>query len=46
MSTRAVRGATTVKENTREAILSETGFLLKEMMEKNSLKNEDIISIM
>lgn len=46
MSTRAVRGATTVKENTREAILTETGFLLREMMEKNSLKNEDIICIL
>lgn len=46
MSIRAVRGATTVKENTKEAILFETGYLLKEIMEKNSLKNEDVISIM
>lgn len=45
MATRAIRGATTVRENTRDAIISETGIMLCEMLERNSLKNEDVISV-
>lgn len=42
---RAIRGATTVVENNAEEILKETERLLKEIYEKNRLKEEDIISI-
>lgn len=44
MSVRAIRGAITVSENTKEAILEGTGELLAEIIKRNDLKNEDIIS--
>ena len=45
MSVRAVRGATTVDANTREEILVATAELLKEIIEKNDIRNEDAISM-
>ncbi|NLA85625.1 MAG: (d)CMP kinase [Clostridiales bacterium] len=45
MKTYAVRGAITVKENNREQILMQTRFLLEELMKKNAIKIQDIISI-
>lgn len=45
MATRAIRGATTVRTNTREEIISETGVMLLEMLERNSIKKEDVISV-
>lgn len=40
-----IRGAITVQENSKEAILQQTEILLKEIIEKNHLQNEDILSI-
>lgn len=40
----AVRGATTAKANTPEAIFSATEELLTEVMHRNDLKVEDLIS--
>lgn len=45
MATRAIRGATTVKENKKESILNETSRLLRKMLEENNIMNGDIISI-
>ncbi|NLL05065.1 MAG: chorismate mutase [Clostridiaceae bacterium] len=42
---RAVRGATTVENNDAVEMLRETEKLLVEIIEKNRLKEEDIISI-
>lgn len=44
MLTRGVRGATTVKANTREAILEATAELLQAMAEANGLDSEDVAS--
>lgn len=43
MAVRAIRGATTASENTREAIISATLELLGEIEEKNDLKRADAI---
>lgn len=40
-----IRGATTTEFNTAESILSDTKALLVEIIGKNEIKNEDIISI-
>ncbi len=45
MAVRAIRGATTAEENTREAIIGATLELLGEIEEKNDLKRADAISI-
>ena len=45
MLCRGVRGAITVKENKKEAILAATRRLLLEMMDKNQILVEDIVSI-
>lgn len=45
MAVRAIRGATTAEENTREAIIDATLELLKVIEEKNDLKRADSISI-
>lgn len=45
MAVRAIRGATTAEENTREAIIDATLELLGEIEEKNDLKRADAISI-
>ncbi|NLI57065.1 MAG: chorismate mutase [Clostridium sp.] len=42
---RAIRGATTVLNNDKREILNETKKLLIEVIEKNNLKKDDIISI-
>ncbi len=44
MYCRGVRGATTVEENTAEAILTATKELLSLIVEANDLKSEDIAS--
>ncbi len=45
MMCRGIRGATTVDENTREAILEATHELLTRLIEANDLKPEDIASV-
>ena len=42
---RAIRGATTVKNNTKEEILDATSELVQEIMERNGITRENIISI-
>lgn len=42
---RGIRGAISVEENTRTAILENTGLLLKEMIAKNKLLTNNIITI-
>lgn len=45
MPVRGIRGAITVDDNTKENILQETRTLLSELLVKNNLKQEDIVSI-
>lgn len=45
MAVRAVRGAITVPENTKEAILNGTRELLLEIVERNNIETSDFISI-
>ncbi len=45
MAVRAVRGAITVPENTKEAILSGTRELLSEVIKRNNIEASDLISI-
>ena len=42
---RAVRGATSVEEDTPEAILESTAELLHEVIERNDLSTDDLISM-
>lgn len=42
---RAIRGAITVDENTEKGILEASGLLFKEIVEKNHLSEEEIVSI-
>ena len=42
---RGVRGATTVEENTRDAILAASSELLKELVTRNDLHPDDITSV-
>ncbi len=44
MHCRGIRGATTAKENTAEAILAATRELLERIVEANDLKAEDVAS--
>ena len=44
MALKALRGAITVERNDAEAILVATGELLRELMERNSLRAEEIVS--
>jgi chorismate mutase len=44
MKLRALRGATTVKANEAEAILDGTEELVREVMERNSLGPDDMVS--
>jgi chorismate mutase len=44
MLVRAIRGAITVSENTKESILEGTRELLVEIIKKNNLDQQDIIS--
>jgi chorismate mutase len=41
---RGIRGATTVEQNSREAILEATRELLQQLIQKNDLRAEDIAS--
>jgi chorismate mutase len=41
---RALRGATTVEENTAEAILEATDELIRTMIERNNLEPEEMVS--
>ncbi len=45
MKVLAIRGATTVNSNTKEEILKESSILINEVIEKNQLDTEDIISM-
>lgn len=45
MKVRALRGATTIPNNSKEAIIDGTAELLKEMMARNQIEEEDIVSI-
>jgi chorismate mutase len=45
MKVRAVRGATTVEVNTKEAIIEVTTELLEEMLDRNDVAIEDLIYI-
>jgi len=45
LRTRGVRGAIVVKDNTREAIFDATVELLEEILQKNSILTEEIVSI-
>lgn len=44
MGVRAIRGAITVKENERDEILQATRRMLEQIVQQNSLKEDDIIS--
>lgn len=44
--TRALRGATTVDEDTAEQVTTRTQALLVAMMERNQVEHEDIISVL
>ena len=41
----AIRGANTVEANTREAILEATEAMVREVIDQNGLKDEDMVSI-
>lgn len=45
MRVRALRGATTADENTREAIIEATTELLEEMLDRNDVPTDDLIFI-
>lgn len=45
-SVRALRGATTVDEDTREQVFARTQALLTEMWERNDVAHDDLISIL
>lgn len=45
MRLRAVRGATTVDEDTKEEILSATAELIEAMISRNDLVRDDLVSI-
>ena len=42
---RAVRGATTVSENSEQEIINQTKFMLQSIIEQNEIKLDDIISV-
>jgi chorismate mutase len=46
MSVRAVRGATQVDNNDRDEILEATAELVAELMDRNGLRSEDMISML
>ncbi|WP_099189253.1 chorismate mutase [Tepidibacter mesophilus] len=45
MKTLAIRGATTVEKNEKLCILNETKILIQKIIDTNSLKEDDIVSI-
>ena len=46
MLLRSVRGATTLRQDTAEEVISATSYLLEEMLRRNNLSREDLVSIM
>ena len=44
MKLRALRGATTVEENSAEAILAATDELLRELIDRNELDSDEMVS--
>jgi chorismate mutase len=46
MSTRAARGAIRVASDDREALLSATERLLSNLLERNAIRTEDLVSIL
>jgi chorismate mutase len=42
---RAIRGATTLEADTREQIMERTGTLVQEILARNELAHEDLVSI-
>ncbi|MGH2720960.1 MAG: chorismate mutase [Actinomycetota bacterium] len=46
MLLRAVRGATTLREDTAEEVMSATAYLLEEILRRNDISREDLVSIM
>ncbi len=42
----AVRGATSLDDDTREQVLTRTGALLSELMSANGISRDDLVSIM
>lgn len=46
MAIRAIRGATQVEKNTREHILEMTAELVTEVMSRNALTTDDVISVL
>ena len=42
---RAVRGATTVDEDTKEAIIASTAHLLETILERNGISHDDLVSM-
>lgn len=42
---RAIRGATTLEDDTREEVISRTQELLAQILERNDLHQEDVVSI-
>jgi chorismate mutase len=42
---RALRGATTLDEDTKQQVIERTGALLRTMLERNGLRGEDLVSI-
>jgi monofunctional chorismate mutase len=45
MTTRAARGAITVADDSRDAVLDATERLLKELLERNAIGNDDVVSL-
>ncbi|MEK9726586.1 MAG: chorismate mutase, partial [Candidatus Margulisiibacteriota bacterium] len=45
MTCRGIRGAITIEENNKDQIVEGTIRILSEMISKNSIKDEDIVSI-
>lgn len=45
MKVLAIRGATTVKTNTKEEILKESASMIQTILDENSLEKDDIISM-
>lgn len=43
---RALRGAITVEDDTREQVIAQTGRLLQALMEGNDVRHDDLVSIM
>ena len=45
MRLRAVRGAITIKEDTKQSVIEATSRLLKEIMDRNGIVKDDLVSM-